>query len=225
MPLSARRPLFALILICSFACISRPASANSVGVNGTAYGGNDSNGLSLTAGTVSIVSAAPIGYSRVGGVGTAGVPMTLSFWVLPWSGWGYAYVTVGSQVTDIVGGPGILFTGTFTVPFSAIAKGTFTAPISFTSQLLAYQDLTLGQGPFTPGPLMASLVSNGTGMGTFQLTDIGNGQFIIPYATFDFKGTGNLTIVPEPGSLFLLGTGLAGLGTMCWRRILFRSPA
>jgi hypothetical protein len=111
------------------------------------------------------------------------------------------------------------------VPLSALAKGTFTAPISFTSQLLAYQDLTLGQGFVTPGPLMASLVSNGTGMGTFQLTDLGYGQFIIPYATFNFKGTGNLTVVPEPGSLFLLGTGLAGFGAMCWRRILFRSPA
>ena len=224
MALSARRPLFALIVICSLACISRPASANSVGVNGTAYGGNDSNGLSLTAGSVSIFSAAPIGYSEVG-EGTAGVPMTLSFSVLPWSGPDNATVSIGSKFTDIVEGTGILFTGSFTVPFSALAQGTFTAPISFTMQLLAYQDLTLGQGYITPGPLMASLVSNGSGTGTFQLIDIGNGQFIISFATFDFKGTGNLKIVPEPGSLFLLGTGLASLATMCWRRILFRSPA
>jgi len=223
MPLSARRLLLALIVICSLGGISRPASANSVGVNGTAYGGSDTNGMSLTAGTVSIVSAAPIGQGQVGG-GMAGVPMTLFFFVQPWSGLGNAEVNIGSQFTDILGGYGILFTGTFTVPLSALAKGTFTAPISFAMQLLAYQDLTLGQG-YTPGPLMASLVSNGTGMGTFQLTDAGNGQFIIPYATFDFKGTGNLTIVPEPGSLFLLGTGLAGFGTMWWRRILFRSPA
>jgi hypothetical protein len=94
-------------------------------VSGTAYGGNDSNGLTVTAGNnVSIESASPIGDSMVGG-GTAGVPMTLSFWVVPWSGAGYAYVTVGNQVTDIVYGAGILFTGTFTVPLSAIAKGIF----------------------------------------------------------------------------------------------------
>jgi hypothetical protein len=224
MPLSARRPLFALIVICSIACMSRPASANSVGVNGAAYGGNDSNGLSLSAGTASIFSAAPIGFRQVGS-GTAGIPMTLSFWVLPWSGPDNAIVNIGGKFTDILRGTGILFTGSFTVPLSALAKGTFTAPISFASQLLAYQDLTLGQGYVTPGPLMASLVSNGTGMGTFQLIDIGNGQFIIPDATFEFKGSGNLAIVPEPGSLFLLGTGLASFGTMCWRRILFRSPA
>jgi hypothetical protein len=82
MPLSARRLLLALIVICSLGGISRPASANSVGVNGTAYGGSDTNGMSLTAGTVSIVSAAPIGQGQVGG-GMAGVPMTLFFFVQP----------------------------------------------------------------------------------------------------------------------------------------------
>lgn len=224
MPLSARRPLFALIVICSLACLSLPAAADSANVSGTAYGGSDLNGLSVMAGIFSTVSASPIGYSQVGG-GTAGVPMTLFFFVLPWSGPGNTTVNIGSKFTDILQGTGILFTGTFTVPFSALAKGTFTAPISFAGQLQAYQDLTLGQYFYTPGPLMASLVFNGTGMGTFQLFDIGNGQFRIPYATFEFKGTGNLEIVPEPGSLFLLGTGLAGFGTMCWRRILFRSPA
>ena len=224
MPLSTARPLFAFFVICSLTFISLPASATSVDVNGTAYGGNDSNGLSLTAGTLSIVLAAPIGYSQVGG-GTAGAPMTLSFRVLPWSGAGFTSVTVGSKFTDIVDGAGILFTGTFTVPISALAKGTYSVLISMTGQLSAYQDLTLGQCCYTQGPLMANIVFKGTGVANLRLTDIGDGQFIIQYATFDFKGPGKLTIVPEPGSLFLLGTGLASLGGMCWRRILFRSTA
>ena len=222
MPVFRRRPLCALILFCSLACVSLPARANSVPVSGTAYGGNDSNGLTVNAGNnVSIFSASPIGDSMVGG-GTAGVPMTLSFWVLPWSGAGYAYVTVGNQVTDIVYGAGILFTGTFTVPLSAIAKGIFNAPIKMSGELAAYQDLTFGQYYYTPGPLMANLVFNGTGIAALDLNDIGNGQFIIPYATFTFKGKGDLTVVPEPGSLFLMGTGLVGLGIMFRRKYCFR---
>jgi PEP-CTERM motif-containing protein len=224
MPAIARRPLSALIVFCSLACLSLPANANSVSVSGTAYGGSDTNGLSVTAGIFSTWSAAPFGYSQVGG-GTAGVPMTLSFSVLPWPGPDNATVNIGSKFTDILQGAGILFTGTFTVPFSALAKGTFTAPISFTGQLLAYQDLTLGQGFYTQGPLMASLTFKGTGTVTFQLMDLGNGGFIISYGSFTFNGKGNLTVVPEPASLFLMGTGLAALGGVVRRRVLFRQSA
>jgi hypothetical protein len=148
--------------------------------------------------------------------------MTLSFWVLPWSGAGYAYVTVGSQITDMVEGGGILLTGTFTVPFSAIATGTFDAPVNIAGQLSAYQDLTFGQYTYTQGPLIANLVFNGTGVASLQLMDAGNGGFIIPSATFTFTGKGNLTVVPEPGSLLLMGTGLAGLGTILRRKCWFR---
>jgi hypothetical protein len=224
MPAFVRRLLSALIVLCSLACLSLPAIADSVSVSGTAYGGSDTNGLSVMAGIFSTVSAAPLGYSQVG-VGTAGVPVNLSFSVLPWSGPGFTEVNIGSKFTDILQGAGILFTGTFTIPFSALAKGTFTAPISFTGNLLAYKDLTLGQGFYTTGPLMASLVFKGTGMATFQLSDVGSGQFIISYGAFTFKGTGNLTVVPEPASLCLMGTGLAALGGVLRRKGLFRQKA
>jgi len=224
MPGFVRRPFSALIVFCSLACVSLPAGANSVKVSGTAYQGNESNALSVTAGIFSTFSAAPDGPSYLG-VGTAGVPLTLFFRVLPWSGPDNAQVNIGSKFTDILQGEGILFTGTFTVPMSAISKGTFTGPVSMSGQLAAFQDLTLGQGSVTPGPLMANLLFNGTGMATLQLNDVGGGQFVVQFATVNFNGRGSLTVVPEPGSLFLLSTGLAGFGTMCWRRILFRSPA
>jgi hypothetical protein len=132
-------------------------------------------------------------------------------------------VTVGNRVTDIVDGAGILFTGTFTVPSSAIAKGTFDAPVSVAfAQLSAWQDLTYGQSNYTTGPLMANLLFNGTGVATLDLIDRGYGQFQILDATFTFKGKGDLTVVPEPGSLFLLGTGLVGLGIMSRRKRWFR---
>jgi hypothetical protein len=69
---------------------------------------------------------------------------------------------------------------------------------------------------------MAILVFNGSGIAALELNDIGNGQFIIPYATFTFKGKGDLTVVPEPGSLFLMGTGLVGLGIILRRKYCFR---
>jgi hypothetical protein len=208
MTVSVRPFLSLLILVCLLACTTLPAGANSVSVSGSAYEGNDSNGMSAIAGILSLDSAAPVGLSNLGG-GTAGVPMTLSVLVLPWSGPSNAAINVGSQFTDILQGAGILFTGTFTVPLSAIAAGTFTTPVSVMGQLSAYKDLTLGQGFITPGPLMANLNFKGTGVATFDLIDIGGGQFVILDAGFTFTGKGTLTAAPEPGSFLLIATGLA----------------
>lgn len=100
---------------------------------------------------------------------------------------GFTSVKLGNQFTDILTGT-IVFTGTFTVPASALFAGTFTAPVDVSGQLQAFQDLTLGQGQ---GPLMATLLFSGTGTATFQIEGIGNNNFLFRSANVNFNNTGN----------------------------------
>ena len=65
---------------------------------------------------------------------------------------------------------------------------------------------------------MASLVFGGTGTAGFVLNDLGNGNFQIVYAYSTFHGAGDLTPVPEPNSLFLLGTGLVVVAAIVRRQ-------
>lgn len=143
--------------------------------------------------------------------------MTLSWNSFAYPGPGFTSVNLGNQFTDILTGT-ITFTGIFTVPASALVTGTFTAPVSVSGQLQAFQDLTLGQGFYTQGPLMATVLFSGTGTATFQIEDIGSPNFQIGFASVNFNNTGTLTTVPEPTSLFLMGTGFAGLSGMVMRR-------
>ncbi len=65
---------------------------------------------------------------------------------------------------------------------------------------------------------MASLVFGGTGTAGFVLNDLGNGSFQIVYAYSTFNGAGDLTPVPEPNSLFLIGTGLVFVAAIVRRQ-------
>src|ERR1700720_290844 len=201
-----RPRLFGLVLFCLLSCSSLPANATSVRVNGGAYLGGTADGLTVNAGIFSAFSAAPDGPSTIG-LRTIGIPTSISFSPIAVSGPDNAEVSIGSKFTDILNG-GITFTGTFTIPASALVTGTFTAPVKMVGQLMAFQDLTLGQGDYTPGPLLASLLFKGRGLATFQGFDVGNNQFLIVSASVAFKGKGNLAVVPEPTSLLLMATGL-----------------
>lgn len=222
LPVYLRRCVLSQAVLCLLLG-TLPARANSVTVVGNGYSGGTSDGLSFTAGVFSAFSAAPDGPAILG-VGAVGVPLTLSWSSLPFPGPGFTLVNVGNKFTDILTGA-ILFTGTFTVPASALLTGTFTGPVDVSGQLQAFQDLTLGQGFYTPGPLMATLLFSGTGTATLQLEDNGNNFFVIDFASANFNNTGRLTVVPEPTSLFLMGTGLTGLSVMVRRRWRFFRPA
>jgi len=216
-PAYLRGRVLAHAVLCLLLGTALPARANSVTVIGNGYAGGDSDGLSLTAGIFSAFSAAPDGRTFLGG-GGVGVPLTLSWDSLAFPGPGFTSVNLGSQFTDILTG-GIAFTGTFTVPASALVTGTFTAPVDVSGQLQAFQDLTLGQGGYTQGPLMATLVFSGTGTATFQIESFGaTNSFLIGFTNVNFNNTGTLTPVPEPTSLFLMSTGFAGLSVMVMRR-------
>ena len=78
---------------------------------------------------------------------------------------------------------------------------------------IAYQDL----GGGVQGPQMFNLKITGTGTMTLDSFATGNGSYVIDSASVQFNGTA--TVVPEPSSLTLLGSGLVGLAGLIKMRL------
>ena len=120
---------------------------------------------------------------------------------------GVGFVTYGSQSTDLVTGA-LIFSGTFTLP--VLPESTdfkITYPVTFIGNGIAYQDLST-PGNLVIGPQIFDLAFKGSGTATVQGCFC-NGQYFVAGANASFTGTA--TIVPEPSSVFLFGTGLAGI--------------
>ncbi|MGD1077506.1 MAG: PEP-CTERM sorting domain-containing protein [Candidatus Sulfotelmatobacter sp.] len=112
------------------------------------------------------------------------------------------------------GGTGTWFTitgnGTNGVPSGTLFTGTFDGPVTWTLE-------TLSDG--THDYTLADTVTGATAVGmTVQLT-INTGRGFFDGSTAISSGDTNIEVVPEPGSLSLLGAGLIGLAGLVRRKL------
>ncbi len=196
------------ILAISLALVSQPAKATSFPITGTSeIDGSILNDF-VTGGPLFLDTDAPSGPLTVGNPLNPGI-QHYSVGVAMFSALngGVGFVTYGNQTTDLVSGV-LIFSGTFTLPAQPdLADFTTTFPVSFIGNGIAYQDLS-APGQLVIGPLIFDLAFKGSGTITLQGIFL-NGQYFVEGARASFNGTA--TVVPEPSSLLLFGTGLAGL--------------
>jgi len=209
-------------------CICLPVLAQQV--DNVTFSNSDGmfNGTSLTAGSLTLSNSTLIQISGftggLGGFDTTGANLgTLTFTTGPLTS-GTMVPTTGQ--TSTFGGAGSLFNLTDTFNGGFTFTGTFTSAswqCVNTCKLVKANEWK-GTWEFTGTLTNVVLTVNGqqitiNGAVTFQATALNTLATTNKNGSISFVDTGgltnfNLTVVPEPGTLALFGSGLIGLGVL-----------
>ena len=166
-----------------------------------------SSGLTLTGSALIVANGLNGGGPVFGNLGT----VTLTTGALISGSLGQGGVFAGGGSFTITGN------GTNGIPNGTVFSGTFDGPVTWTLVTLSNgtHNYTLGPAPFTG--------MSGSGIRTVGATNqltINTGKGFFDGSTTIASGDSNLSlVVPEPGSLGLLGTGLIGLGGVVRRKL------
>lgn len=199
-----------VMLLCLACFIGTLASANSIPITGVANKGQSPGccfngdftiqgpGLSLGQGT-------PDGPNSIGScvVGTVcnfsySIGSTAAFCTCP----GLSGGSLGTKTADFLDSS-LIFTGSAFYPGGT----TITVPMTFSGTIIGYQ-LNCGNFGCSLGPVVFTLHLTGSGITTVTLQNFGSSSSINGVFT---NLTGTATVVPEPISLVLTGTGLVGV--------------
>lgn len=211
------------VLIGAFLCsVAVAASANSV--NTIAITGSVTDGFAITAGDFTIdgtglhlVQSLPDGPSTITSC-TVGAVCSFTWGPTDSASFchyctAYSGGTVGSSVAQYLS-PNLTFKG------SAFYSGGDTLNMNFTvtGTITGYGLINCTDGAdCSLGPQEFTVYISGHG--TEQLQGYNDGQNPFPFAGLSGTFTGTATTAPEPASMVLLGTGLAGVVIKRKRRL------